>query len=78
MYISATLAIVFYTLWVVSREIPLLIWTVPAVMLIFMRYSLDMEANSDGDPVEIILHDWVLLVMCCLYGLFVVSALYLH
>ena len=44
-----------------------MIFTVPIVLLITMKYSLDIEGESDGDPVEVLLHDKVLLTMCVLY-----------
>lgn len=73
MYMCMTLVIVFYALWAVDEKTiamhhsSALIWTVPIIMLIFMRYSLRVEKNSDGDPVEVLLHDKVLLVLCVLY-----------
>ena len=39
----------------------------PIVLLITMKYSLAVEGDSDGDPVEVLLHDKVLLALCVLY-----------
>lgn len=44
-----------------------LIFTVPIVLLITMKYSLDIEGDSDGDPVEVLLHDKLLLSLVALY-----------
>ena len=44
-----------------------LVLSVPIVLLITMKYSLDIEGESDGDPVEVLLHDKVLIALCVLY-----------
>lgn len=68
-----TLANVFYALWSMDEKTKsfynndYLIFTVPIVLLITMKYSLNIEGESDGDPVEVLLHDRVLLVLCALY-----------
>lgn len=68
-----TLANVFYALWSMDGKTvsfynnDYLIFTVPIVLLITMKYSLDIEGESDGDPVEVLLHDKVLLALCGLY-----------
>lgn len=78
-----TLANVFYALWSTDEKTmalynnEYLIFTVPIVILITMKYSLDIEGNSDGDPVEVLLHDKVLLVLCVLYLAAMFMILYL-
>lgn len=68
-----TLANVFYALWSMDENTmsfynnDYLIFTVPIVLLITMKYSLNIERESDGDPVEVLLHDKVLLTMCMFY-----------
>jgi len=42
-----------------------------------MKYSLDIEGESDGDPVEVLLHDKVLLALCVLYLAIMFMILYL-
>ena len=54
-----------------------LIFTVPIVLLITMKYSLDIEGESDGDPVEVLLHDKALLAICILYLAVMFMILYL-
>ena len=67
------LANVFYALWSTDEKTitfynnEYMIFTVPIVLLITMKYSLDIEGESDGDPVEVLLHDKVLLTMSVLY-----------
>lgn len=83
MYVCLGLANAFYALWAMDKgaeEIgysKYLIWTVPLVLLIFMKYSLDIEGNSDGDPVEVLVHDKVLLALCAVYALAMGAILYL-
>ena len=83
MYICMALVFVFYALWTMDAKTieayhgSRLIWTVPLVMLIFMKYSMTVEGNSDGDPVEVLIHDKVLLGLCALYLLLMFALLYL-
>lgn len=78
-----TLANVFYALWSMDENTTSLynsdslVFTVPIVLLITMKYSLDIEGESDGDPVEVLLHDKVLLVLCVLYPAIMFMILYL-
>ena len=75
MYMFLSLSIAFYSLWSMSRKNGV-IWTVPLVMLIAMRYSLIVEGASDGDPVELILKDKALLLMSVAYMLLMGWLLY--
>ena len=83
MVMCLTLANVFYALWSMDENTislyanQYLIFTVPIVLLITMKYSLDIEGDSDGDPVEVLLHDKVLLVLCVLYLAAMFMILYL-
>ena len=77
-----TLANVFYALWsmdenTVSAYGNNLVFSVPIVLLITMKYSLNIEGESDGDPVEVLLHDKVLLILCFVYLLTMFAILYL-
>ncbi len=76
MYICLALTDCFYALWAIDRETPMLVWSVPMVILIFMKYSLDIENNSDGDPVEVILSDKILTILCLGYIIYTVGILY--
>lgn len=83
MYISMACAFIFYALWCVDittiskYSSNILIWTIPLVILIGMKYSLNIESSSDGDPVEVILHDKILIGLICIYALIVFGLLYL-
>ena len=78
-----TLANVFYALWSMDTKTKAfynndyLIFTVPIILLITMKYSLDIEGESDGDPVEVLLHDKILLALCVLYLAVMFMILYL-
>ncbi len=78
-----TLATAFYALWSRDEKTMLLyrssylIFTVPLVIVILFKYSLDIEGDSDGDPVSVLLHDKVLLSLCALYAAAMFSILYL-
>lgn len=82
MYMCLALTIVFYALWCVSPmsmekfNSQYLIWTVPVVMIICMKYSLTIEGDSHGDPVEVLLSDKILMALVGLYviimGIFIV------
>lgn len=82
MYICLALALVFYALWCMDASTTSrfggvkLIFTVPIVLLITMRYSMDVEGESDGDPVEVLLHDQMLLALCVIYFAMMFAILY--
>lgn len=73
MYVCLTLTIVFYSMWSVDADVLVkanaqyLIWTVPLVMIILFQYSLVVEKDSFGDPVEVILHDKSMLITIAIY-----------
>ncbi|MBQ6569549.1 MAG: decaprenyl-phosphate phosphoribosyltransferase [Clostridia bacterium] len=74
MYMCLGLAVVFYSLWCVDPQTVErhchsgAVWTVPLVLIMAMKYSMDVEGSSDGDPVEIIVHDKALLALGALYA----------
>ena len=82
MYMCMALIFVFYALWTVDEKTISvyrsygLIWTVPIVMLIFMKYSLTIEGKSDGDPVEVLIHDKALVGLCVFYLFLMFALLY--
>lgn len=83
MYMCVALTVMFYALWTVDALTvarvgsEALIWTVPLVILICMKYSLDVEGESDGDPVEVLLHDKLLLFMGLALALIIFLVIYL-
>lgn len=83
MYMCLSLSVMFYALWTMDALTVMrvgsegLIWTVPLVILICMKYSLDIEGQSDGDPVEVLLHDKILLLLVLLLGAIIGGMIYL-
>ena len=83
MYMFAALSIVFYALWSVDEQTSLhigsgrLVWTVPLVILLLLKYSLDIEQESSGDPLDVLLHDRVLLGLGLLFVLVISAMIYL-
>lgn len=84
MYMSLAMTIVFYALWCVDPTTTarlsseLLIWTVPLVILICMKYSLIIEGDSYGDPVDVVLNDKVLILMILFYCLMTFFIIYIN
>lgn len=82
MYMCLSLTIVFYSLWSVdssnvARMGNMLVWTVPVIILILMKYSLNVESDSLGDPVDVVFGDKVLLGLIVFYGIMVMCLLYI-
>ena len=83
MYLCLTLAVAFYALWSRDAEIVAkygtenLVWTVPMLIVLLMKYSADIESDSFGDPVDVILEDKVLLLLGAAFVLMVLGMIYL-
>ena len=66
---DATLSITFFSLWCMEKNAQIMqnknnyLLAVPVLMLIFFKYGLDLEGNSDGDPVDVILQDKLLMAL---------------
>lgn len=80
MYLCLGLTIVFYALWCEAMsqatQNQLLLFSVPLVLLICMRYSMGIEGESDGDPVEVVLADKVLILLVGIYAVGMAAILY--
>ncbi len=83
MYMCLALAVAFYSLWCVDAPSAgqisenRLIWTVPLVILICLKYSMTVEGQSDGDPVEVLFCDKWLLGLVALLGCAILGIIYL-
>lgn len=77
MYVCVALANVFYALWTLEMANPAMSWTIPIFIVILMCYSLDAEGDSDGDPVEVIMHDKTLIGVILAYAVCIFALLYL-
>ncbi len=82
MYMCLTMANTYYALWAMSNVNNVnnekKVMTVPIVMLISLKYCLDIEKDtSDGDPTEVLLQDKILILLCLLYAVLIIGILYL-
>lgn len=77
MYLCLALGIVFYALWTIENPNNAMVWTVPIVMIICMKYNLDLEKGYDGDPVEVLFKDKILIGLSMMYAIVVIGLLYL-
>lgn len=83
MYISLVLTIMFYSLWCIDENTisrignEYMIWTIPLVFVILMKYSLDIEGDSFGDPVDVVLKDRGLIFLLILAAIVIMSILYI-
>lgn len=78
MNVCLTLAICFYALWAMNYENNLMLWSVPLIMIMAMKYSYNIEvAESEGDPVDVILKDKWLILLGILYAILVFSIIYI-
>ncbi len=81
MYVCLILTLMFYSLWSIDtltteRFGDYMIYTIPLVLVIFMKYCLDIEGDSYGDPVDIITSDKILMGLILLLGLTMIFLIY--
>lgn len=82
MYMFLSMTIIFYSLWatdstMVEYSDNHLIWTIPIVMLLCMRYSMNIEGDADGDPTEVIIKDKVIIILGFILMLSLLLILYI-
>lgn len=83
MYMCLAVTIVFYSLWCVDPMTiakyahNYLIYTVPLVMIICMKYSLNIEGESDGDPINVLLGDKLLITLISVYVIVIFFLIYI-
>jgi 4-hydroxybenzoate polyprenyltransferase len=79
-YMFMALTIFFYVLWCISKDEnknTLFLWSVPAVLFIFLRYSFLIETDkTDRNPVDIVLGDMPLLISSTLLGIYALFLMY--
>lgn len=81
MYLCLALTIIFYSLWcenITTEKMKggMILFSVPLVILICMRYSLIIEGDSDGDPIEVIFNDKAIITLIALFLIFMVIIVY--
>ncbi|MDO5538444.1 MAG: UbiA prenyltransferase family protein [Eubacteriales bacterium] len=80
MYLCLTLAIMFYALWCAEYQgkSNLLIFTIPLVLLIAMKYNMVIENDdAEGDPVDTILNDKIFLLLSIILIVALIFILYI-
>lgn len=77
MYVALALTVVFYSIWAISQEGILYLISIPVLTLIFFKYSLIVEGDSFGDPVDVISSDKALLGYILVYAITIICALFI-
>ena len=68
-YTTLSMTLLFYSLWTMEKNIDYLVFTIPIVVIIFMKYCLEIEKQNEGDPVTVFYSDKFLLITCFLYAI---------
>ena len=68
-YVTLGVMLVFYSLWVIEQDIKYLSFTIPLIIIIFMRYCLIIEKSDEGDPTTILYQDKFLMTLSLIFGL---------
>lgn len=77
MHICAAFTEMAYALWTIQHPNKMLLWTVPLVMVIFMKYSLNIESeDSNGNPIDVMLSDKILIGLGIVYIIIMVICIY--
>jgi 4-hydroxybenzoate polyprenyltransferase len=80
MYVCQALCMVFYALWSIDSatverfHTTAFVYTIPVILVIFLKYNLNIETDTDGDPVLVLLGDKILLSLC---GAYVICAFFI-
>ena len=53
-----------------------LIYTVPILIIIFMRYSLLVEKDEEGDPITLLYSDLFLIVLSLIYIIMMILCMF--
>ena len=78
MYMFLALTIVFYSLWAVNTFNNVFFkYSIVLVIIILLKYCMDVESDNFGDPIEVITHDKILLFLGVIYVFFVLVGLYI-
>lgn len=86
MYVQFAMTIIFYSMWVVDFKYNiinhlnqvLLLISIPLVIFVLMRYSLDIEKmENNGDPIDVLLNDYVLVLSAIAFASLLTVAIYI-
>ena len=73
--ISLSLTLIFYTIWCILENIKYVIFTPIIVALIFIRYDKSARKSLNGNPVDILLKDKLLVLICIIYVIIMITLL---
>lgn len=85
MYLCLSITIVFYALWSMDASMiaqfgQKLLFTVPLVIIICMKYCLAIEMNAknekEGDPTDVLFSDKILLGLVLSYAIIIILIIY--
>lgn len=77
MYMFLSLTIVFYSLWAISVfNNSFFKYSVILIIVILLKYCMDVESDNFGDPIDVITHDNILMILGVIYVLFVLIIFY--
>ena len=76
MYLTLAMTQIFYSLWSISKENRIVVWAIPVFMIIMMKYCYNIEVKKDGDPVEVLFSDKVIIFLVCLYVIIITAGIY--
>ncbi len=75
--IFLSMIIIFYSLWIItSINSQIFIYSTILIIIIFMKYSIDLEIDNDGDPTSIFLKDKSLIILSIIYMIFCIITIY--
>lgn len=82
MYSCMTLTIIFFSLWCMeksqSSDIANFMILIPLIMLAFFKYNYNIEnKESDGDPINVIINDKILIGLSVIIGITIIILLYI-
>ena len=82
MSVFLVLSVVFYSLWCVLPETIVkygnkITYTIPIIIIMLMKYSLDLEEDNYGDPVDVLTHDKTLILLSIMIFIILLLVLYL-
>jgi 4-hydroxybenzoate polyprenyltransferase len=84
MYVCQVLCVVFYSLWSIDSitvekyHTSAFVYTIPLILIILLKYNLNIETDSDGDPTSVILRDKTLLFLCMVYIIWAFCIIFLN
>lgn len=75
LYMMQGLSILFYALWSIEKS-EIMVYTVPLVLIICMYYDHLIITKTDGDPIETLMKNKMLIFLAIMYCLITFGVLY--